>query len=156
MNSISSIAGYYRVNRPQVAFESFGDETLLVNLESGCYYSLRGCSGQVLELIEKGYRVDAINASLSREFSGDPADIQAQITHFVEELTTEGILVPGGSSSDPSPTGEATNGDVAAPASRPPFQPPAVEKFSDMQDLLLLDPIHEVDEMGWPHQPIRE
>jgi len=26
-----------------------------------------------------------------------------------------------------------------------------VEKYTDMQDLVLLDPVHEVDERGWPH-----
>jgi hypothetical protein len=31
------------------------------------------------------------------------------------------------------------------------FEKPGLQKYSDMQDLLLLDPIHEVDEMGWPH-----
>ena len=35
--------------------------------------------------------------------------------------------------------------------SRLPFVNPTLTKFTDMQDLLLLDPIHEVDEMGWPH-----
>ena len=25
-----------------------------------------------------------------------------------------------------------------------------MEKYDDMQELLLLDPIHEVDEAGWP------
>ena len=32
------------------------------------------------------------------------------------------------------------------------FEFPIIEKFTDMQELLLLDPIHEVDEKGWPHQ----
>jgi len=31
------------------------------------------------------------------------------------------------------------------------FEKPKLQKFTDMQDLLLLDPIHEVDEAGWPH-----
>ncbi len=156
MNGIVPKAGVYRVNRPQVAFESFGDETLLVNLESGYYYSLQGCSGQVLELIEQGYRLETVIAYLSREFSGDPADIQTRITHFVEELAAEGILVPGISPPDPAPTSETPDGSPGELALRPAFQPPAIEKFSDMQDLLLLDPIHEVDEMGWPHQPVQE
>jgi hypothetical protein len=30
--------------------------------------------------------------------------------------------------------------------------PPALEKFTNMQDILLLDPIHDVSDMGWPHQ----
>jgi hypothetical protein len=32
------------------------------------------------------------------------------------------------------------------------FQPPVLESYSDMQDILLLDPIHEVDDKaGWPN-----
>jgi hypothetical protein len=26
-----------------------------------------------------------------------------------------------------------------------------MQRFSDMQGLLLVDPIHEVDDTGWPH-----
>jgi hypothetical protein len=29
-----------------------------------------------------------------------------------------------------------------------------LQKFTDMQELLLLDPIHEVDERGWPHRKL--
>jgi len=35
--------------------------------------------------------------------------------------------------------------------SRPPFQMPVVERYTDMADLLLLDPIHDVNAEGWPH-----
>ena len=37
------------------------------------------------------------------------------------------------------------------PASKPDFQEPALQKYTDMEDLLLLDPIHEVDDTGWPN-----
>ena len=30
------------------------------------------------------------------------------------------------------------------------FNPPVLSVYSDMEDLLLLDPIHDVDETGWP------
>ncbi len=29
---------------------------------------------------------------------------------------------------------------------------PIIEKYTDLEELLLLDPIHEVDESGWPKQ----
>jgi hypothetical protein len=31
------------------------------------------------------------------------------------------------------------------------FAEPVIEEFDDMQGLLLLDPIHDVSEEGWPH-----
>ena len=32
------------------------------------------------------------------------------------------------------------------------FEAPSLEKYTDMQDLVLLDPVHEVDQTGWPRQ----
>jgi len=31
-----------------------------------------------------------------------------------------------------------------------PFRVPSFQRFEDMQAFLLVDPIHEVDETGWP------
>ena len=60
---------------------------------------------------------------------------------FLHELATDGLTVDG--------RGAAPIIPLPLPAS---FSPPVFEKFMDLQDLLLLDPIHEVDEIGWPHQ----
>jgi hypothetical protein len=30
------------------------------------------------------------------------------------------------------------------------FVPPVLERYDDMEDLLLLDPVHDVDAQGWP------
>ena len=32
------------------------------------------------------------------------------------------------------------------------FVPPMLARFNNMSDLLLLDPIHDVDEQGWPRE----
>ena len=38
-----------------------------------------------------------------------------------------------------------------AVAVKQPFEAPILNKYNDMQELLLLDPIHDVDEAGWPN-----
>jgi hypothetical protein len=40
----------------------------------------------------------------------------------------------------------AANGSVE----KTPFEPPRLERYNDMNDYFLLDPIHEVDTAGWP------
>jgi hypothetical protein len=40
--------------------------------------------------------------------------------------------------------------DSPAPIGTAEFHAPVLQVYSDMQDLLLLDPIHEVDATGWP------
>jgi hypothetical protein len=32
-----------------------------------------------------------------------------------------------------------------------PYTKPVLNKYTDMQQLLLADPLHEVQEAGWPH-----
>jgi hypothetical protein len=62
-------------------------------------------------------------------------------------LHRENLIVPcDGTDQRPEP---ATNGDRATPRRR--FQAPRFEKHTDMQDLILLDPVHEVADTGWPH-----
>ena len=50
-----------------------------------------------------------------------------------------GILAPG--------EGELKNGK------KPLFESPNLQKYTDMQAMLWLDPIYEVDETGWPNTP---
>ena len=33
------------------------------------------------------------------------------------------------------------------------WQEPTLDSFDDLQELLLLDPVHDVTEAGWPHRP---
>jgi hypothetical protein len=143
--------GIFRVNQPKVVFESFADETVLVNLDSGFYYSLGGCAGRVLALVDEGNPVETIPGLLLGEFSGDPATIKIETEKFIAQLAAEAIFVPAPPADVRKAGEQASAGVTGAAAVHPPFQPPTIEKFSDMQELLLLDPIHEVDEMGWPH-----
>jgi hypothetical protein len=63
-------------------------------------------------------------------------------------LSTEGLVVP---LEEDAASPDSTNRQPLPEPSG--FEPPVLEKFTDMQDLILLDPVHEVDERGWPHVP---
>ena len=52
--------------------------------------------------------------------------------------------------------GELVNAKTSTPDGpsdglRAPFVAPELKRYADMQDLLLLDPVHDVDEKGWPN-----
>ena len=53
-----------------------------------------------------------------------------------------------------TPTGEpVATKSLKTPLMRQPFSTPVLETYTDMQDLLTLDPIHDVDpQQGWPIQ----
>ena len=85
-------------------------------------------------------------------YAGDAEHIRAGVDALLAELLAESLLAPAECISAGAPgvdSNERSAGEL------PPFMPPLLEKFTDMADLLLLDPIHEVDaETGWP-QPVQ-
>ena len=44
----------YRVNSPQVILETFADEVVIVNLESGSYYSIDKVGAEIWALLAEG------------------------------------------------------------------------------------------------------
>ncbi len=141
---------FCQVNRPEVVMESFEGEVILVQMKTGNYYSLQG-SGQVIwDLIERGRSVEEIGDWLVANCEGDAEEIRCALRNLVNDLTGEGLITPS--------QGTSASGaqDTLPPReSRQPFAAPVLERYTDMQELLLLDPIHDVDESGWPARKIQ-
>jgi hypothetical protein len=123
----------FRPCRPDVIDEAFDGEAVLVHMGTGCYFSLNAAATAVWALLQDGRSPGAIAASLGWEPS--------LVEDFVERLRAE-LLVEEAES-------DAGVTVVDAP---PPASEPVLQRFSDMQDLLMLDPIHDIDldGDGWP------
>lgn len=140
--------GGLRVNSPHVIHETIDGEVIVINLASGNYYSVKGAGADVWDVIQASPGADrtTIAAAVAARFGREREDVERDIAGFLQQLEQEQLVAAG------------ENGAVAsaAPASEPgagakTFEPPSLEKYTDMQDLVLLDPVHEVDGAGWPH-----
>ena len=135
----------FRVNSSQVILESFADEVVIVNLESGNYYSIDKAGAEIWALLAEGASVPQITSAVGARYAAAEDEIERTLRSWITELLAEGLLTPAEPADNPNfPT-------VAASANKLPFEPPVLHKYTDMQELLLLDPIHEVDETGWPN-----
>jgi Coenzyme PQQ synthesis protein D (PqqD) len=138
----------FRVNSPNVIHETIDGEVILIDLKTGTYYSLREAGAAIWEAIDRGAGLDAIAGALEFRYEGSPDEMRDAVRELVGELEREGLI-----------RAEQVDGDSAAgqPVFEPfagvrrPFQAPSLEKHTDMQDLILLDPVHEVGAEGWPH-----
>ena len=140
----------FRINRPEVVCESFDGEVVAIHFASGNYYSLAGVAADILELLDDGYTVSEASESLARLYDGESHDIGGAVRNFVDELQQENLIVARESADVARGTGRKMSAESQGAAEKVAFEPPRLEKYSDMQDLLLLDPIHDVDEIGWP------
>lgn len=143
-----------RANRPTVISEHIDGETVMINLETGNYYSLNGGAARIWALIDgaESVTVDQLIAGLRQQGVDEPA-LPAQVTAFVDELSQERLVVSSAPGSAANGDGEGQDGTAAGTADPGPWSAPSLARFTDMQDLLVLDPVHEVDDRGWPHLP---
>jgi hypothetical protein len=139
---------FFRINTPTVVHETIDGETVIMNLDSGNYYSLTETGVKIVDLLVPGASVGDLVKQVGDCYQGNAGEIAQAVEAFVAELLAEGILVPGpGTGVPPEPQGGR---QPVATAAKSEFKPPVLNKYSDMQELLLLDPIHEVDATGWP------
>lgn len=122
----------YRPNRLDVIDETFDGEAVIVNLVTGMYFSLTPAATELWALLADGRSVESLAASTN-------APPEA-ITQFIEQLQAESLLVDADADAGPAATTVEIDGE------------PKLERFTDMQDLLMLDPIHDInlDGDGWP------
>lgn len=143
-------APQYHINNTEIVFETIQDETVIVNLETGSYYSLVGAGSVVWCGLASGRTTDEIIDKLMGEFDASPEELAHAVQELAQEMMQEGLVV-----FDAEPFAAASAApawdnprDPAAPKRE--FRTPRLEKHTDMQELLLLDPVHDVDRAGWP------
>jgi len=136
----------YSVNSAQVISEIIDGEAVMINLTTGNYYSLNETGAEIWEAIERSESVDRVVAALAARYRADRDEIERAVGLMIEELEREELIVRAEATENGTPPEPDTSSAPAAP-----FAPPRLEKHTDMQDLILLDPVHEVGEQGWPH-----
>ncbi len=140
-------AARYHLAGPEIISESFDDgESVVVNLENGCYFSLNPVGGLMFDLLVSGVSVDDVTDTVGVRYDAAPDAIRASVLEFAVRLLDEALLAAGAPEGDLTETQprEWLGVDGAA------FEAPRLTAYTDMQDLLLADPIHDYDETGWP------
>jgi hypothetical protein len=133
----------------QVLHDEIDGEVIAIDLRTGTYYSLRDSAAELWVLVQRspGATREELAEALSARYETNGHDVEAAVTEFLERLHEEGLVT-------------VVEGDVpptsVAPAVEPNGQPrafvaPVLDKHTDMQDLVLIDPVHEVSGAGWPH-----
>jgi hypothetical protein len=131
---------------PQVIHEVIDGETMLVRLDSGNYYNMNATGGQIWFLIEQGASEDQIVSGLTSLYGLDK-NMAGEIGTFIRQLIAEELISPNGHCTE----AEAAFNSESFQRLTDLFETPLINKYSDMQELLILDPIHDVSDAGWPN-----
>jgi hypothetical protein len=121
-----------RVNTAVTAAEVIDGEAVMINLSDGMYYTMDGVGSEVWLLIERACSLPVIARSLAGRYRVEEARVLDDVGRVVDELAAAGLIVrEDGESAEP---GELDWGDP------PPYAAPELVAYTDMGDVLALDP----------------
>ena len=125
----------YELRGPAVISDEVGGETLAINLDSGAYYVIAPSSLTVWTALTSGVP--------GRSLLNDDSDVRRPaLETFITQLLDAGLLRPSQTPTEPVSVEPWLAEDLH------------IQEFTDMADLLGLDPIHDADAaLGWPSKP---
>jgi len=77
---------------PQVMSRLVGDETVLLDLESGIYFGVDGVAQRIWESVAEGLSLRETATAIATEFEVEEAQAQADLIAFATDLVDRGLL----------------------------------------------------------------
>lgn len=136
----------FKVNTPHIVHDTIDNETILFNIKTGHYYSFDKLGVVIWNAIINHYSLSALSEELASYYKTSVPTIMEAAEDFVAQLLKEDLIKPQEDTRTESNKPElllTENLDTT-------FAPPVLNKYTNMQDMLLLDPIHDTGEKGWP------
>jgi hypothetical protein len=131
----------YKLNEEKMFFDIADGQAVVINFVTGMYYGTSTLGSAVLEKLVQKVSSEKILAALAAA-DGCPADMGARLDAFIKALSDKEIIVPADT--------EDLEVSFDSSAFADGFEL-TLDEFAEVQDLLLADPIHDVDvEEGWP------
>jgi hypothetical protein len=93
-----------------------------------------------------GGTIDEIAPLVAAHHDADVEHVRADIETFASSLVEESLLVVVTDGAGVDAAAVALPAETQGSA----WDEPEFERYTDMRDLLLFDPIHEVETTGWP------
>ena len=131
----------YKLNDAKMFYDMAEGQAIVINFTSGMYYGTSSLGSAVLDSLLAGASVEDICKAI-QALPGCPGDMPAKLNAFIDELLAKEIVVADEAS------GAACAIDASSLADGFVL---TVDEFAEVQDLILADPVHDVDvEQGWP------
>jgi hypothetical protein len=137
----------YCINDAVVVSDIIDGEAIMLHRISGDYFSTDGVGCLIWQWISDGQSRSRIINMLTARFAVRPAEIATAVDSFFADLLTHKLIREISESVEPAkqPSSEP---DTNAQGG---FKLPILHVYSDIRQLTLLDPIHEVaEETTWP------
>lgn len=134
----------YSIDPRRISHDRLGDEVIIIDLNSGSYYSGSGPAAELWTIVCRGASLGEAASLLASTYACDERTVRNDIENCLNRLVEKGVL-------NREETNSWSGAQLVLPAlERGEWLAPKFDEYSDMWDLLQFDPVHDVGEAGWP------
>lgn len=131
--------------RSVLSRERLDGELVAIDFESGNYFSFDGSAADIFWLLDNEIAFAHWASILGMHYTDLPntEELRSQLRGFLDELVNLGLVQDGA---------PLTEDSVPLPSDcdRGSWQRPSTHTHSELADLLVIDPIHDTGDDGWP------
>ena len=135
---------YFVVDGSRVAHQTVDGEVIAIDFQTGAYFSMRETAADIWDLLCSGESLEGVIADYVERTAGCADKVNREISTFVTSALDANLLTRAWERQES--VGRLLHIRAA-------YSAPVLERFEDMAELIKLDPVHEVSELGWPHRP---
>jgi hypothetical protein len=126
-----------RINDDEVAAEIVDGEAVVINLGTGMYYTLAGTGCEAWAMIEQRLTLAEMSETLATRYRVAPATVLIDLQRLAGELLDEGLVRVTSDAGGAVSRVDATSAPSAAGCA---YAPPDLCRYTDMAEVLALDP----------------
>jgi len=119
--------------RPKATAKVIDGEAIIMNLSNGLYFSMDNVGADVWLLVERRHSASEMAETIAARYNVSSEVTLADVSTLLQELLHEDLVV----TIEGEPNGDGPQWDGAPNKS---YSAPILNKYSDMADLLALDP----------------
>ena len=77
---------------PDLLTGTFGDEVVILSLETGTYYGLRGVAARIWSYLQQPISVLALRDAILDEFDVEVPQCEADLLSFLDDMVAKGLV----------------------------------------------------------------
>jgi hypothetical protein len=133
----------YTIDASNVSWEQVGGEVIAIQLSTGRYYNMTETASATWLILSHGASLESLSIALRDLYKSESLDLSG-LEDFVTKCIQSSLLVP-------STTSKLPRFEDFLDLKLEEWSIPLLNEYTDLQDLILVDPIHDVQESGWPN-----
>jgi hypothetical protein len=139
-----TLSSRVRPKEVEIAAKVIDGEAVIINLTNGMYYSMDQVGGMIWAMVTEGSSLREIVSAVTRRYDVSPGQAQVDVERLAAELLEQKLVRLTDDEAPPSDSRDVE------PLQKLPYESPVLNKYSDLGDLLALDPpMPGLDDVPW-------